>query len=379
MSARRNSSTSAPEKSREHHRNAHHLLLEETDSQRAFEDRFEPFIQVRDGLQLRPPRQVRVHQTAFDGAGPHHGDFHHDIVKAARLQPGERGHLRAALDLKDADGVAAAHRFEGRRVVLWQVRQINRSAACAANFQRVLDDRHHAEAQQVHLHDAQLLAIVLVPLDDGAAGHRGVFQRHHRIQSILTKHHAPGVLPQVARQSVDSLKKLQARRCPGVRLVEARLFELFLQFDAVRKVARMEQTRKAVQHVGGQIERLADLAHGALAPQGDDVSRHADAVATAAPVHFLDDLFPALAARQVQVDVGPRFAAAARPTVFVQESLEQQLGRDGIDCRDLQAIANRRVGGTSPALDEDAVGRAKAHDVPDHQEISLEPEFHDEL
>ncbi len=63
-----------------------------------------------------------MHQAAFDGPGPHHGHLHHDIVKAARLQPGERGHLRAALDLKDADGVAAAHGFESRRVVLWQMR-----------------------------------------------------------------------------------------------------------------------------------------------------------------------------------------------------------------------------------------------------------------
>ena len=42
----------------------------------------------------------------------------------------------------------------------------------------VLEHGHHAEAEQIDLDDAQIGAIVLVPLDDDAARHGGGFQRH---------------------------------------------------------------------------------------------------------------------------------------------------------------------------------------------------------
>ena len=52
--------------------------------------------------------EVRVHRAALDRAGPDQRDFHHEVVEAARPQPRQRRHLRAALDLEHADGVGRA-------------------------------------------------------------------------------------------------------------------------------------------------------------------------------------------------------------------------------------------------------------------------------
>src|SRR5436309_14643299 len=48
--------------------------------------------------------------------------------------------------------------------------------------QRILNDGHHAEAEQIDLDDAHVGAIVPVPLHDDAARHAGVFERHYRIE-----------------------------------------------------------------------------------------------------------------------------------------------------------------------------------------------------
>ena len=47
--------------------------------------------------------------------------------------------------------------------------------------QRVFERSHHAEAEQVHFHDAEIGAVVFVPLHDDAAGHRRGLERDNLI------------------------------------------------------------------------------------------------------------------------------------------------------------------------------------------------------
>ena len=95
---------------------------------------------------------------------------------------------------------------------------------------------------------------------------------------------------------------------------------------------------------------------------------------------FLDDHFTPLATGEIKVDVRPRFAAAARAgTVFIQESLEEQPGLDGIDGGNFQAITNNRICGAAPGLGKDAVRLAEIDDVPDQQKIAGKPQFDDEI
>ncbi len=51
------------------------------------------------------PTQIRVHHVALDGTGTHDRHFDDQIVELAGLQPGQHGHLGAALDLEHAHGI----------------------------------------------------------------------------------------------------------------------------------------------------------------------------------------------------------------------------------------------------------------------------------
>ena len=96
-------------------------------------------------------------------------------------------------------------------------------------------------------------------------------------------------------------------------------------------------------------QRLAHLARGAAAAIGDDVGGHRRAEPAVFLVDVLDDALAAVAARQVEIDVGP-LAALLR-----QEALEQQIHRDRIDGRDPEAVADGAVGRRPAPLHEDVL------------------------
>ena len=102
-----------------------------------------------------------------------------------------------------------------------------------------------------------------------------------------------------------------------------------------------------------QIERLAHLARGAAAAIGDDVGGHRRAVLAVFLVDVLDHPLPAIAARQIEIDVRP-LAALLR-----QEALEEQLHPDRIDGRDARGCSRRRCWPPSraPARGCPAAGR----------------------
>ena len=120
-------------------------------------------------------------------------------------------------------------------------------------------------------------------------------------------------------------------------------------------------------------ERLPHFARRARAAIGDDVGRHRGAEPAVFLVNVLNHPLAAIAARQIEVDVGPLAA-------FLQkETLEQQIHADGIDGGDAQAVADGAVGRRAAALHEDVVVPAEIHDVPDDQEIAGEIETLDEI
>ena len=88
---------------------------------------------------------------------------------------------------------------------------------------------------------------------------------------------------------------------------------------------------------------------------------------------MLNHLLAAIAARQIEIDVGP-FAA-----LFRKKALEQQIHADRIDSRDPEAVADGAVGGRSAPLHEDVVMAAEIDDVPDDEEVAGEIETLDEI
>ena len=120
---------------------------------------------------------------------------------------------------------------------------------------------------------------------------------------------------------------------------------------------------------GRKIQRLADLARRAAAAIGDDVRGHGCAMFAVAPVNFLDDALAPVAARQIEIDIRPAFAA------FAQETFEDEMIAQRIDRRDAEAKTNRAVRRAAAALHHDIVFAAEINDVPDDQKIAGEPEL----
>ena len=143
-----------------------------------------------------------MHHVPLDRPGPHDRHLDHQVVKLPRLQPRQHRHLGPALDLKHADRVGPAdHVVHG--LVFRRDRGERQLAAVVLSHQieAFANRREHAQAQAIDLEDAQLVEIVLVPLDDRAVRHRGVFDRHQFAQRPLRHHHAADVLRQMPREA----------------------------------------------------------------------------------------------------------------------------------------------------------------------------------
>ncbi len=177
----------------------------------------------------------------------------------------------------------------------------------------------------------------------------------------------------MARQTVDRLIKPNERGHARMRLRQTRLLDLRLEIEGVRKIAVREKMRETVENVRREIERLPDLARRAPPAISDHVRGHGRAVFPITPVDFLDDALPPVAAREIEIDVGPAFAA------LVQETLEDEIVAHRIDRGDPETKTNRAVRRAPPALDHDVVFAAEIDDVPDDQKIAGEPEPDDEV
>ena len=68
--------------------------------------------------------EIRVHHVADDRTGADDRHFHDEVVEVRRLQPRQRRHLRARLDLEDADRVGLLQQLVDGGVVRRQMGEI---------------------------------------------------------------------------------------------------------------------------------------------------------------------------------------------------------------------------------------------------------------
>src|SRR5712691_12542578 len=94
-----------------------------------------------------------------------------------------------------------------------------------------------------------------------------------------------------------------------MRFRQTRLLDLRLEIERVRKIAVREQMRKAIENVRRKVERFTDLARCAATAIGDYIRRHGGAMFAVAPINFLNHALAPVTARQIEIDVGPTFAA----------------------------------------------------------------------
>lgn len=157
-------------------------------------------MQVGHVFLARAAADVRMHRPALHGgARPDERDLDDEVVVFARLQPGERAHLRARLDLEHADRVGPAQHVVHRRLFFRDGLQRELLARRLAHeVERVLQGCEHAEPEQVELHEPHPRAVVFVPLQHGAILHARVLDRHDLAHRAIGEHHAARVDAEVA-------------------------------------------------------------------------------------------------------------------------------------------------------------------------------------
>ena len=383
--ARRSSSASPPEV-RGHHGDPQQLFLKQRNAQGALEDGLQTGMRILHRYLALPPVEEGLDHSAHDGAGPDDGHLNHDVVERRRRIARQRRHLRAAFHLEHADGVCLVEHFVDQRIGLRQMRQIDVDALALEDHGEGLFDRlQHAETEQIDFDDAEIRAVVFVPLNDHAPRHRRRLQRHDLIEPSSGHDHPPGVLPEVAGKILDLHLETHEVLHPQILEIEANRGE------------RLAAGRVGQWHVGGSHHHIADLAEGPGADAfrqlvgllqreaerlahfprsravavGDDVRRHRRTMHSVRLVHVLDHFLPLGSRRKIEIDVGP-FAA-----LFGEEALEQQLHLHRVDRGDREGIADRAVRRRPSALHQDLLPLAELHDVPDDEEVPRQIELLD--
>ena len=99
------------------HRHLHCLLLEQRHAEGFAQHSFQLGRRVSDLFQTLAAAQIGVDHIALDRSGAHDRDLNDEVVELVRFHPRQHRHLRAALDLEDAEGVGATDHREGRLIL----------------------------------------------------------------------------------------------------------------------------------------------------------------------------------------------------------------------------------------------------------------------
>ena len=147
-----------------------------------------------------------MHHVALDWARPHDRDLDDEIVEFARFEPRQHCHLRAALDLEDAERVGAREHLVNGGVLGRDRGELETAAMMLLDQRKSLADAgQHAERQDIDLQNAEPVEIVLVPFDDGAVLHRRILDRHQFGQRSAGDHKAADMLREMPRKT-DQLR-----------------------------------------------------------------------------------------------------------------------------------------------------------------------------
>ncbi len=304
-----------------------------------------------------------------------------------RERPQERAH-RPALELEHADRVALAEHLE--RLLVVERHLVDVGANPGGRRHQVERDLEHvevAEAEEVHLEEAEVLdAVHLVLGDDrrvgevatgfGLALHRDVLGErvagddHRRgVDAVLTAQalEAACDVDDPLRVRVGLVELAELGRHLVAALVLGRLDEAGGEWrvathderrhelgDLVADEVRVAEDSRRVAHRGPRLDRR----------ERDDLSD----VVVAVRLRGVADELAAVARVEVHVDVGHLLAAR------VEEPLEQQVVLDRVDVDDAQAVRDARAGRAPPARPDADLGLARvAHEIPDDEEVRREP------
>ena len=307
-----------------------------------------------------------MHHLAVNRPWPDDGHLHHEVVPAARLQAREHAHLRPALDLEDPHAVGATEHVVGRSILGRHLMHRHRGSAARHHVECLANAREHAQGEHVDFEDPHGLDVILVPLDDAAAGHGRIAHRDQGAERFIAEDEAAHMLGQVPREADQRGGDRGQLRDAPVTGPEPRFLERGKDRGPVVAIAAMahpaiDAARHAIDRIGREAHGLGDLAHRHAAAHADGLGAQCRALAAEAAVDVLDHFLAALVL-EVDVDVGRLVALAAH------EAFEQHVDACRIHRRDPQAPADGAVGGGAAPLAEDPARACEAHDVVDSQE-----------
>ena len=320
------------------HRDLDDLLLVEDHSERVFENRLQQRVRIGHWLAALLAPDVGMDCVALDRSGTDDRDLDHQVVEGLGPRPGQCLHLRARLDLEDADGVGVAARFEDPGVVQRELVEVRPDAGGVFDeLETFRDDGECSQPEHVHLDEPEVLDVVLVELDDPSSFHRRRLDRRDVHQRLAGHEHSAVMDRKVARE-VDHLAAQLEEVLPALRPHVGRRDRAEHRVLDVLAEPAIYAFRQPVEHLGRESERLADLPDGHSRLECDDVAHHPGALPAVLVVDVLDHLLAVLG-REVDVDVG------GAGHLLVQEALEQQVVLDGIDAGDAEDVGDDGVGG----------------------------------
>ena len=173
---------------------------------------------------------------------------------------------------------------------MWDLRNVDLLTVVPGDqLHAILEDGHHAKAEQVDLDKSHITDILLVPLDDIAADHAGGLDGYYRSELSLRDDHPARVLAKVTRKVKHPNRKFKIFCNPGMMKIETGILELLLHcVGRALPLPGADQLRQSFRGLDVEAERFAGLASRGLASVSDDVGAHSRAKLAIALVDVLD-------------------------------------------------------------------------------------------
>jgi hypothetical protein len=215
-----------------------------------------------------------------------------------------------------------------------------RPALLADQIQAAADGAEHAQGQHVHLQQTHGVQVVLVPLDDAAFGHGGVFHRHQPGQRPLRQHKTAHMLAQVARKTLQLLR-LRSSHCVSVACGTGTSGQV-QGTSAAAQPARhsrlyMPGCSLAMEVISASIHPAPAPRHaGAARAVADGHGGEGGALAPVFGIDVLDDFFAPLVFK-VHINVGRLVALAA------DEALKQHTAARRVHLGYTQAVTHAEL------------------------------------
>ena len=243
-----------------------------------------------------------MHHASLYRPRPDDADFYHQIVEFTRLQTRQHGHLRARFDLEDAHRICLADHVIGLFIFRRNILHPEQDSTSRGNqIQRAANGGEHAQREHVDFHQPYRVQIVLVPLDDAAVRHGGIFDGNDTAQLVAGNDKAAYMLRQMARiaiQESGQRNQLLDNRAVGI---EAVFGQALADFRAV--VPPGKRAGQPPDAFEIQAEGLADILDRRAGAVGDDRCSDGGAVLAIFLIDILDDFFPALML-EIDIDIG---------------------------------------------------------------------------